>query len=115
MRALIFLALFLASCSPMINGHAPIKDKPMVFVIHNSDIGYPMSCTVTWWLESTIVGSTTLIIPGGESKGLTFAALPDGIQVEAAAWRPAVWQTPDYRGTDIFAVDYPSASSTRFP
>lgn len=119
---LVLLALGCCSgCSPMLNGHAPprpwsVKDKPMVFTVRNQDFGYPVTVTVSWWLESTIVGQVTRDIPPGGSQDWTFAALPDGVEVETGIWPPSsgyVWMSPDYRGCEQFIVDYPWASTTR--
>lgn len=115
----LFSTVFLFyGCGPMPNMGGAGKPRPlrMPFIVHNNDIAYPASVTVSWWLGSTVLGSEWREIPAGGSAAFVFAALPDGVEVKAVAWGSgAVWMSPDYKGAKQFDVFYPQGHSRRLP
>lgn len=112
-RLLFLLALILIGCGPMINGHSGGgQTYGFVVVVHNQDVAFAETATLSWWQGSTIVGSATYLMPAGGEATFVIGPTPDGIELDTTA-HPAqaggqVYQTPDYWGWHIYHVNYPS-------
>lgn len=123
MRAAV-LALLLAIGAGC--GYTPITGhnhgpwgKVLVVVVTNNDVAYPETFTCTWWIDSTIVGSSTICAPpGGKAIFPCYAPRqPDGLSIQAAAWGGSgnVFGAPDYDGADQFQVPYPVGTPFKQP
>ncbi len=124
-RCLLPFALVAAGmvqgCGPMIYGHSGGgPNYSFTVVVHNNDVAYAESVSVSWWLGSSVVGQSSVVIPAGGSFAFPMGHVaPDGFELDSAA-HPApygqVWQSPDYQGYWIFHVEYPSGVTWReFP
>jgi hypothetical protein len=118
-RLVIVAALLLAACAPMLDGGAaaaPAASPRFLLVIHNQDVAADDTASVTFWHASTVDATVEHLVPaGGEAVFDLGASPPDGLQICMTAWAgiPAgpggnVFGSPDYRGTWIFHVAYPS-------
>lgn len=106
------LALLSASCGPMIGAGAKQTQRFCV-VVHNLDVAYAETASVTWWTDGVIRGRQEQLVPaGGEAVFALSGDRPEGFQIDTLAWPAssggAVWQGPDYSGALIFHVLYPT-------
>jgi len=85
--------------------------------VHNQDIGYPASVTVTWWHGSSISGSEQQTIPSQGVGLFDTHGFPDGFQVDALAFGQfgRVWSSPEYRDSEVFHIYYPQGTIAPWP
>jgi hypothetical protein len=115
-RRLVVLALLLLlGCGPVLFGHSPGAPRRLAVIVHNGDTAFAETATVTWWTESTVRSSSSQLMPAGGYAVFTFAELPDGIAIEAAAWpRPGfVIQRGEYQDGEVVHVGYPVGTVRR--
>jgi len=111
------VALGLAACGPLLAPPGGPKHS-FVVIVHNLDVAYAETATVTWWVGSAILGSETKLMPAGGWAAFPTGGVPDGFEIDALAWPPgsgAVWGRPDYRSTLIFHVAYPTRFTWKDP
>lgn len=104
----------LAGCNQQFGSTKP-KKQSFVVVLHNGDVGYPASMSVSWWRESTVVGTTWREVPGGGETTLVMGDMPDGFMIEVVGWSSAPntglsFGSPDYATGKVFHVCYPSGA-----
>lgn len=106
----------LVGCNGQLNSGNGPKKMSFVVIMHNDDIGYAASMTVSWWTESTVTGSEWRDIPGGGESAFVMGAVPDGFMVQALGWSSSPsdglgWGRPEYFGGNVFHIHYPSGWS----
>jgi hypothetical protein len=115
---MVGLAALVEGCAPMLFGHSPGAGLAFVVVVENGDTAYAETASISWWSGSTVVGSSTVLMPPGGHATFVLGAVPDGLQLDALAWPGGnVFGGPDYAGATIFHVLYPSGATwqERFP
>lgn len=109
--------LFLPGCNGQLafSGRKPLQ-RPFTVLVRNNDPTYPETLTVSWWVDSTVVGSRTVTVGPGATAAVPChgPAYPLGFSVEGTAWPNGVsWSGPDFSGSPAFQVEYPQWPASR--
>lgn len=91
---------------------AGVPTAALVVTVHNLDVAYAETATVSWWVASTVLASQAKLMPAGGEASFYLPVFPDGLEVDTVAW-PAqagglAFGSPDYRGARVFHVCYPT-------